>query len=406
MLFHQKSLFVLFIILCFSNTLLAQNDSADKKNRLQYPAGLRNANYGVSIGYIHYNFTDNQLEQGFKVASVQVPHIALRVNLIGYKINNNLKINGHYMRPLGWVEYKSINGDNKTHTVWMNIAGVTLQQQFHLQKGLSIYGEAGLGIITRKGFKINNTWVVKDAGYSTGFFETGLRLKTSHKTDLIASTSYSPANKKVKQPATYFHSVGFTNNMRPFTNAMLQEKKKYHYTFPKNTIQVGVATNSLGYGINNFASTKSPVPFFWGGDVEIKNGVALHYHRNIFHTKKLFSFDWAVGIGLWKTRQLEESFFTISAFPILRFNLVHTKLADGYFYYSVAGPTFMSKSTLDNQVTGKKFTFHDMMGIGSFIGKNRKFNAEVNISHFSNGNVYSNNLGLKIPLTFCVGYTF
>jgi len=37
----------------------------------------------------------------------------------------------------------------------------------------------------------------------------------------------------------------------------------------------------------------------------------------------------------------------------------------GYFNYSLAGPTFISKTTIDTNETGKQFTFQDFMGVGT-----------------------------------------
>ncbi|MBS1761109.1 MAG: acyloxyacyl hydrolase [Bacteroidetes bacterium] len=396
---------LLFLVMPIT-VLNAQDDSVISNKRLQYPPGLINGNFGVSIGNLHYNFNEQQLEPGFSVASVHVPPIGVRVNLMGFRFNKNLSANIHYLRPVGWVEYKNVNGDNTTHTVWMNIVGLTLQDQIPFTDRMSWYGEAGLGIVTRKGFKVNNQWAVKNTSFATTFLETGLRYRVNQKWDLIAGVSYTPKNKNEKQPASYFYSAGFTYNMRPLAKEKIDEKKKAGYKFPKNTIQLGVSTNGLGYGVNNFASEKSPIPFFWGGDVEVRSGVAIHYHRNIFHAKKVFSFDWGVSAGVWQTRKQRENFFTLSVFPVLRFNVVHTKKADGYFFYSIAGPTFISKNILDNELTGRHFTFQDILGIGTFIGKNRKVNAEINIGHFSNGNIYPYNGGVKLPLTFCLGYTF
>ncbi|MBI5856219.1 MAG: acyloxyacyl hydrolase [Sphingobacteriales bacterium] len=373
---------------------------------MQYPPGLLNSNFGVSIGYIHYNFTAKQLEPGFSVASIKIPPVGVRVNLIGHQINKWLGANIHYMRPVGWVEYRNIKGDNKTHSVWMNIAGLTLRSKIPISKKLSVYAEAGLGIVTRKGFKVNDLWALKNASYSTGFFETGLRYHVSDKWDIISGLSYSPANDKVKQPATYFYSAGFTVKMRKMPQEMLEAKKKAGYKFPQNTLQIGIATNSLGYGVNNFAAKTSPIPFFWGGAAEVRHGVSLHYHRNIFHATKVFSFDWGISAGFWQTRLKKQNFFTLSVFPELRFNIIHTKAADFYFYYSVAGPTYISKMVLDGEETGRHFTFQDLLGIGSFLGKERKLNAEINIGHYSNGNIFPDNAGVKVPLTFCVGYTF
>jgi len=365
-----------------------------------------NSNFGVSIGYIHYAFSAKQMEPGFTVSAVHIPPIGVSVNLIGHHFNKWLSANLHYMRPVGWVEYKDINGDNREHSVWMNIAGITFQTQLPLHKKISWFGEAGLGIITRKGFKINNEWVVKNANYATGLFETGIHYAINQKWDLQLSLGYFPGNNKLKQPATYFYSTGFTYNMKPLSEKKLEKNLRAGYIFSQNTIQIGMATNALGYGANNFAYKKSPVPFFWGGEAEVKSGITLHYHRNIFHARKVFSFDWGISAGFWQTKLQKQNFFTLSVFPVLRFNIIHSKPADYYFYYSIAGPTYISKAIIDAKNTGRHFSFQDLLGIGSFFGKQRKINAEIRIGHYSNGNIFPNNDGVKIPLTFCAGYTF
>jgi hypothetical protein len=403
----QPGLLVVVFIFGFGiNWISAQKDTSGEYNRLQYPPGLLNSNFGVSVGYIYYNFTSQNLEPGFTVSSINIPPVGVRVNLVGHRFHKYVSANIHYLRPVGWVKYKNVNGSNAEHSVWMNIAGLTLKTQLPLVKKLSWYGEAGLGIITRKGFKVNNVWAIKNTSYATGFFETGLRKLINPKWDLLASISYSPKNGRVKQPASYFYSLGFTNTMRTLPAEKLEAKRKAGYKFPRNTIQLGVATNTLGYGVNNFASKKSPIPFFWGGNAELSNGVALHYHRNIFHARKVFSFDWGISAGFWQTRLQKQNFFTLSAFPVLRFNVIRSKVADYYFYYSVAGPTYISRTLLDGEETGRHFTFQDLIGIGSFLGPGRRLNAEINIGHFSNGNIFPDNAGVKVPLTFCFGYTF
>ena len=97
---------------------------------------------------------------------------------------------------------------------------------------------------------------------------------------------------------------------------------------------------------------------------------------------------------------------TLSVYPMLRFTALRTKPLDLYFNYSVAGPTFISKITIDGKDTGREFTFRDFMGMGIYAGKLRKLNAEINIGHFSNGNIFPSNAGVKIPLSFNLGYTF
>jgi hypothetical protein len=46
------------------------------------------------------------------------------------------------------------------------------------------------------------------------------------------------------------------------------------------------------------------------------------------------------------------------------------------------------------------------MGIGMFIGARRHINVEINLNHYSNGNIQLENAGVKVPLTFKVGYGF
>jgi hypothetical protein len=80
--------------------------------------------------------------------------------------------------------------------------------------------------------------------------------------------------------------------------------------------------------------------------------------------------------------------------------------ADAYFAYSVAGPTFISKVLLDDLDTGHHFTFQDFMSVGVFAGRNRHINVGVKINHFSNGNIFTQNAGITIPLTVAAGYAF
>ena len=54
--------------------------------------------------------------------------------------------------------------------------------------------------------------------------------------------------------------------------------------------------------------------------------------------------------------------FHISSSPL---HAATFEIADIYFNYSLAGPTFISKTTIDTNETGKQFTFRDFMGVGT-----------------------------------------
>ena len=135
-------------------------------------------------------------------------------------------------------------------------------------------------------------------------------------------------------------------------------------------------------------------------------GRSLRYERNIFHTNKIFSFDWGISIANWLSVRDRMNFSTVSVYPKFRFTPVHLRLTDFYLTYSLAGPTFISKTSLDGQDLGKIFTLQDLIGLGSYIGKQRHINVEVGIGHYSNGNLFIRNPGIMIPLTVSMGYAF
>jgi hypothetical protein len=308
------------------------------------------------------------------------------------------------MRPVQWVKYTNINGDQTGHTVWMNVGGLTIAGNIPFGKKFSLFTEFGLGIVSRKGFEVNNTPVIKNAVMATGLFGTSLQYHINKKWDLQFSRVWSPENKNQKQPQTVFYGLGFNYHLRQLSQERISEVQNANYHFPKSLLQLSYSTNVLGYDINNFFS--QTVPIFWGGAAQLKNGISINYQHNIFHSRKVFSLDLGASSGYWNTNKNEQKFFTASVYPVLRFIPIRSKKTDFFFEYTVAGPTYISKTYLDNERTGRNFTFYDAMGIGIFSGKNKTLNAGVRIAHFSNGNVFPNNNGVKVPLTFSLGYAW
>ena len=291
------------------------------------------------------------------------------------------------------------------HSVFMNIGGLTLKPRLPVSKKLSIFGEAGFALVTRSGFHSGNEMPVTDATMASVLVGGGLKFHLNRKFDLQVSGIWSPANSKKKQPATSFIAGGFTYNMNPLSEEKVKKNSSSGYIFPKQVLQIGLTTNALEYGVNSFFA-EGAVPIFWGGDVQVRRAISVHYQRNVFHTRKVFSLDIGASAGIWETRKRRQKFLSLSAFPVLRFTAIRCKSADYYFTYSVAGPTYLSTITLDSLNTGRHFTFQDYMGVGSFIGKSRKLNAEIRIAHFSNGNIFPDNPGIMIPLSLHLGYAF
>lgn len=396
---NKALLFFLFLTLA-NNFFLAAQDG-----RVQYPPVLKDSYFGVNIGYINYPFSAAQVEPGNTVGSVKVPHTAVRIILLGHQFNKYLSAQISYMRPVNWVEYHNINGDNSKHTVWMNVAGLTAATKLPLGKKISLFTEGGLGLIMRRGFTKNGDTIVSNASYATGLFGSSLQYHINGKWDLQLSTTWSPKNKKEKQPHTIFYAAGFSYNMRALPKQKVERALAAGYSFPKQMVYAGYSTNRYGYGVNKFVS-QGVIPIFWGGEVKVKQGFSLNYQRNIFHSRKVFALDWGVGFASWESKKNETGFFTISAYPVFRFTAFRSKCADVYLEYSVAGPTYISKVLVDDNETGRHFTFQDMMGLGMFAGKKKNINAGLRIAHYSNGNLFPQNNGFMIPLTFSLGYAF
>ncbi|MBC7947483.1 MAG: acyloxyacyl hydrolase [Chitinophagaceae bacterium] len=374
--------------------------SHSQDTRAQYPRALSNSFTGVELGYINYRFTAAQLELGFAAEEIRVPHAAVRIFLFGHRFNDNLSAQISYMRPVGWIQYKNINGSGATHEVGMNVAGITINGSIPLTKKWKAGIEAGLGIITRSGFIIGDKVVVKDANYASILLGVGIEYQLNRNWSFTSRVMGSPAHARARQPATVFYSTGVNYTMRPLSKEKV-ERNTVMYSFPGELVQIGFTTNQLGYGINQLFS--KTIPIFWGGQVRVKRGITVQYQRNIFHSRKVFSFDWGATAGWWKTKG-GENFFTLSLFPVFRFTALRSKSIDWYVAYSLAGPTFISKPIIDEKQTGKRFTFQDFMGLGIFAGQKKRLNAEIKIAHFSNGNIFPKNEGVMIPLTFGVGY--
>lgn len=160
--------------------------------------------------------------------------------------------------------------------------------------------------------------------------------------------------------------------MRPLSVEEVERNSDVRIVFPKNLVQIGYVTDALGYSVNDFVS-RGAVPVFWAADVRVGHGLSLNYARNVFHTRRIFALDWGADFSSWRSKRNGEQFFTASVYPVLRFFALRSRSQDLYFNYSLAGPTFISRTTIDANETGKQFTFQDFMGCGDFHRQIQKY---------------------------------
>ena len=394
---------VLVTTLLTASTACAQDAPAHEDTRTQYPAFLANSYFSINAGYITYDFSQSQLEPGFRVASVDVPHVVARVALFGHEFNDYLSVQGTYMRPVQYVRYVGVNGDAGAQRVWMHYGGLTVKGRLPLTARVSGYGEGGLAITSRHGFAINGQPAVRDVHYASPLIGAGVEYRVSPTWSLTGGALYSPGRDSDRQPHTVAATAGFRYTMRPLPASKVEENRRSGYIFPANLVQLEYSTG-YGYGVNRFVSHNIPV--FWGGNVRVDRGIAVHYDRNVFHTRKVFALDFGASVSYWRSQANQQRFATLSAYPLLRFFIVRTQPADIYAVYSLAGPTYISQSQIDDRNTGNHFTFQDFMGLGAYIGRSRNVSVGVKINHYSNGNILTENAGIRIPITFNIGYAF
>jgi hypothetical protein len=372
--------------------------------RTQYPKFMENSFFTFSVGMIGYRFGQQQLQPGFQAESVEKPRLSVRVDLFGHRFTKHLSAQAIYMRPAWFVQYRHVNGTTDTQQVSNAYAGMTLAFTMPITSKVSAYGEGGAGITSRSAAVVSGQVALAGAHYTSGMLGAGFDIQTSRTLDLMLSATYLPGRESFAQPSTRMFTAGIRYHMRAVPEATVEENRSGGYVFPANMVRLGFTTNGLGYAMNALFSRD--IPIFWGGHVDTRHGVTMDYQRNVFHTRKVFAFDLGVSASRWLSDGDSDAFATLSGYPMFRFFFVRSRRADLYFNYSLAGPTFISQSVIDNENTGARFTFQDFMGFGTLLGRDHRFNAEIGIKHYSNGNLFTTNRSVKVPLTFSIGYTF
>lgn len=179
-----------------------------------------------------------------------------------------------------------------------------------------------------------------------------------------------------------------------------------NYYFPLNRITFGYYNNNITDAHINQYFTPPYLPIFWDAPLRVRKGFIGMYERNFYHTQKYFSLDWGISAASWTSRVLSNQFYTMSAFLDLNIWFLRSKYVDLYFTYSIAGPSYLSLSTIDYHNMGGNFIFQDALGIGALIGTQKHINFSVKIGHYSNGRLLPSNPGIDVPFIFSLGLAF
>ncbi|WP_405565055.1 acyloxyacyl hydrolase [Polaribacter sp. Asnod6-C07] len=399
-----------FLVLIFfiSVSLFSQ-----EKQRTKFTNFLANSYYSVNLGGIFYPFSNDNLIDGYKTDSFSKNWFSGRF-MLGDKITDNLSAQFGTMRPASWFKYDNVNNIGYDRSVWINAWFLSLKKDFYLSNKTSFYAEAGIANLTRFGFSIDDKVIYNDAHYASLIYGLGLQYKLTNKWRLSVNGTFLPKSEKQNQPLISQFSLGFEYHLQQVDDKIAKEYSNNDYFFPNNIFQVSYGTGDIGFGVNEFFGMSMKVgnfdsfgiPVFWVGEIKAKHALSLTYQRLIYRSEKIFSLDWGVSATYFQSTRGKTDVFAFSIFPVLRFYLLRKKDYDFYTNYSIIGPTYISKSNIDNTETGPKSTYQDTMGFGVFFGKERKYNLELRIMHYSNGNIFTKNDGVAIPLQLTFGKTF
>lgn len=403
----KKIIFSIFI-LAITSTQIAQ----EKRLKTKFTNFLANSYYSINFGGIFYPFSNDNLIPGYETETFSRNWFSGRM-LLGHKITDNLAVQFGTIRPASWFKYDNVNNIGYDRSVWINAWSLSLKKDFNINKKTSIYAEAGVANVTRVGFSIVDKVIYDDAHFASILYGFGIQYWLSKKWRLSVNGTFIPKSDKYNQPSISQASFGFEYHLQQVDDKTAQKRNINSYFFPNNILQISYGTGALGFGMNEFFSMNMKVgnfesfgvPVFWLGDIKAQHAFSVTYQRLIYRSEKIFSIDWGVSATYFQSRG-NENVFVFSIFPVLRFYLLRRKNYDFYTNYSIIGPTYITKSVIDGFDSGSNATFQDTMGFGVFFGKNRSYNLELRIMHYSNGNIFSDNAGVAIPMQFTFGKTF
>jgi opacity protein-like surface antigen len=385
-----KSILVLVSIFFFACSSSSHADDS----RSEIPEILQHSYLGLQGGYGNYHYEDYDLATGLQVDSSQDRHYVYRI-YAGRYFNPYLALEMSLMRPYYVLGFHRL-------PVRMSLFGLTVKPTLPLSDHFSIYGKLGPGYISRRGFRQKGIDIVKDDTILTVFTGGGLSYKLNNHWFFDINATYTLADHDKNQPPIF--SVAAGGHYLMFSDKRSSQAgadNKSASVFPHHTVLIG--------GFNSrwlHWEVPDDFPIFWSGDVKLKNGVTLTYQRNFFHTDKAFSLDWGLNLSRWKSDKFSEVFYGISLFPAVKFWFIRSNQIDFYVTFGIAGPTYLSQRIIDDIDTGEHFTFYDFMGLGAFIGKNKNLHVTVQVAHYSNGGLFPQNPGIRIPMTTNIGYAF
>ena len=393
---------LLLIGLLYAAVGFASENHYPPDKRAQLPAALNNSYLGFGAGYTSIPYSNSDLVNGYQANHFDNPAVGLNI-YIGHYFNPYLGAEIGLMRPIEWAYAYGVQTPADKHSIWISLFDIALRPTLPITKRFSLYALSGLGIISRHGFNIDTSTAIASNTLYTFFTGGGFNYALTDHWFWNVGVEYALAKRNQQQPGITYAYTGFSYLLKKLN---LPKAYDTHYLFPVNNIQLGVFSTKIFNPDVNKYFTVGYLPIFWTGDVNTRNGGWLMYTRNFFHTHKMFSLDVGASISSYHSRVNNTPFQAFSIFPEMKLWLIRSLSCDFYFLYAIAGPTYLTRSVIDNIDVGGRFTFQDLLGVGFYLGKAKNFNLGFTLGHYSNGNLLPNNPGIQVPMVISMGYSF
>jgi hypothetical protein len=153
----------------------------------------------------------------------------------------------------------------------------------------------------------------------------------------------------------------------------------FNFTYPLKTAD---PPKLQGYRL---AISYQPATFIWG------------------HSRLYFD----ASFGHWGLQHVSDNHQVniIAVAPYFRYYFHENKYISPYGEISI-GPSYLSRTRLDDHNLGMHFAFQDQVAFGASMGEGKKVSISLGALHYSNGSLCENNRGMSIPLYIKVGYRF
>ena len=257
-------------------------------------------------------------QPGFQAESVEVPRLAVRVDLFGHHFTKHLSAQVTYMRPARFVAYNNVNGMRRTGQVSTAYGGVTLVWDMPVNASRVGLRRRRMGChepVRVRRSMARPRW--RAAHYAAGLLGAGLAYHATPNIDLMFGATYSPGRKSFDQPSTRLFTTGLRYHMRPLPGCEVEGNRRGGLRFPRTSFGWGTRRTCWATA----STTSSRGRFRFSGAATWKRGAALRstISATCSIRRSVFAFDFGASASYWNSNGNREVFRTLSVYPLFRF---------------------------------------------------------------------------------------